>query len=474
MTRWGVLAVGLALIPGVASAKRSAVVLLPFEIQAGTDDTIVSAVEELFASGKLIRGTKVIAGSKLRRRIRAKPEHAVVKCGGDFECLAKLGRRAKASRVVVGYAAPAGVGVQVEFHIVDVSSEELIDAMSLTFTSTEVVEMVLGNAVYTLVGVSTPGTITVAGASGTVMVDGNIVGRGPGPYEVPAGGHDVRAEGHSQWIMVHPRDHVSISLPRVESEPATPVEEELVAAVAPVVPEASAEPVEAVPPEVIEEIAAVPAPEVAVVSPTRDRPAPRGVPGAKLCYWGLGLTAVGAGLMGAGAGLGARRAALATGPVGETQVGLAERQDAAANAATGANVLLIAGGATAVLGSALLAWGVLELPEVSGELEIDALTYTGMAIGGAGLLLTGVGAGFGIQRLALDSGPAGETQVEKVERIDSANSAADMANSMFIAGASAMVVGALLVALDLLVLPATSVSVAADGEGFRATMGFQW
>jgi hypothetical protein len=64
--------------------------------------------------------------------------------------------------------------------------------------------------------------------------------------------------------------------------------------------------------------------------------------------------------------------------------------------------------------------------------------------------------------------------VEKVKRIDDANSAAEMANSMFVAGASAMVVGALLVALDLLVLPATSVSVAADGEGVQATLGFQW
>jgi len=474
MTRWAVLAVVLAFVPDVAFARKPVVVLLPFDTQAGADDLIVSAVEELLASGRLVRGAKMIAGSKLRRRVRAKPEHAVIKCGGDFGCLAKLGRRAKATRVIVGYAAPAGAGVQVELHIIDVPSEELIDAMTLTFASVEVVEMVLGNAVYTLVGVSTPGTIMVPGASGTVVVDGNIVGTGPGPYEVPAGGHDVRAQGHSEWVMVHPRDTVSIALPAAPEPTVAPVEEELVAAVvSAAAPET--EPEETAPPEVVEEVAAVPAPpEIAVAPPTPVPPAPASVPGAKLSYWGLGLTAVGAGLMGAGAGLGARRASLATGPVDETQVEFAERRDAADGAATGANVLLLAGGATALLGSALLTWGVLELPEASGEVELDALTYTGMAIGGAGVLLTGVGAGFGLQRLALEGGSAGETQVEKVKRIDDANSAAEMANSMFVAGASAMVVGALLVALDLLVLPATSVSVATDGDGVQATVGFQW
>ncbi|MFC1611539.1 hypothetical protein ACFL6C_11320, partial [Myxococcota bacterium] len=108
------------------------------------------------------------------------------------------------------------------------------------------------------------------------------------------------------------------------------------------------------------------------------------------------------------------------------------------------------------------------------------LTYSGIAVAGLGAAALGVGGYFGIQSLSkrdVDRGPDGTSQVDVPGIEKEANDAAGMANIMFAVGGGVVGVGALLIALDLIVLdgsdgPATSVSVGADSAA--ATLTWTW
>ena len=83
--------------------------------------------------------------------------------------------------------------------------------MALVFDSTEDVKAVLGAAFYEIFGITDPGLLEVANASGVVKIDGKVAGQGPGPYELPPGRHEVLANDRTQSVRVAPAKKKSIN-----------------------------------------------------------------------------------------------------------------------------------------------------------------------------------------------------------------------------------------------------------------------
>jgi len=64
----------------------------------------------------------------------------------------------------------------------------------------------------------------------------------------------------------------------------------------------------------------------------------------------------------------------------------------------------------------------------------DMMFYGGLAGVGVGAVLIGVGTVFGLKRSGLGSGPSGETQLQVIQRIEDAESAASKANKFLLLG----------------------------------------
>lgn len=103
----------------VAAKKRRGIALFPIapanESAAGpAKDVDASLLEKATAAG-----LPVMTDSALRKRIRD-PAGALKRCGEKTACLAKLGRKAKVAKILVGTATPTGKSVQLTIKVIDV------------------------------------------------------------------------------------------------------------------------------------------------------------------------------------------------------------------------------------------------------------------------------------------------------------------------------------------------------------------
>ncbi|OGQ79521.1 MAG: hypothetical protein A2289_05655 [Deltaproteobacteria bacterium RIFOXYA12_FULL_58_15] len=79
--------------------------------------------------------TKIISGKQLRKVLQKKPDAAIVTCGSDIGCIAKLGGKARASFVLYATVASSPGGIQAQFLMVDVASQQLADKVTVEITS---------------------------------------------------------------------------------------------------------------------------------------------------------------------------------------------------------------------------------------------------------------------------------------------------------------------------------------------------
>src|SRR5690606_11452547 len=101
-----------------AAAKRKSVAVFPLVGDAARSD-LARAIEASLLEQAAARGP-VVAGAALARRVR-NPTAAIERCAGAAPCLARLGKRARASHVLTGQAAAEGSGVRVALHLVEVA-----------------------------------------------------------------------------------------------------------------------------------------------------------------------------------------------------------------------------------------------------------------------------------------------------------------------------------------------------------------
>ncbi len=106
-----------------AAARRAgnqiAIVVLP---QGGANAKLTTAIADHLVKAA---GERALAGKALKKALKRKPEVTAAKCAANPGCLAKLGRQARASEVLLARVMPAGDGVKVEVLVLNVESQAI-------------------------------------------------------------------------------------------------------------------------------------------------------------------------------------------------------------------------------------------------------------------------------------------------------------------------------------------------------------
>ncbi len=341
---------------------RAGVVFLP---DKGIDAPIFAEVQAFFTQANTFYGEEVLLiGDGPRKALRQR----LAKCGADLRCLAKIGRNNKLSEVVLarGQANPAG-GVRVVFSAVSVATASVAREITLELASSEAVKVELARTYFEVVGIITPGTVTIENAPETVLVDGTPAPTRNGALALLPGPHIVRIGDEEQKVMVLPGETRALTFASLQPPPPPPP-----AAASPAVLDAPAKPAQAVSPPA----PTGPAPTVAVVdAPSVEEAEQREASPSRWVRWtGLGLAGAGLVLIGVGGVVG-------TGTTVELRSGTSQAEaqrlnrDARAAART-ANTLLGVGAGVMALGAA--AWAV-DVFVLSREAQVTAALAGGGA-----------------------------------------------------------------------------------------------
>ncbi|MFC1610231.1 hypothetical protein ACFL6C_04750 [Myxococcota bacterium] len=118
-------------------------------ITAGAQTWLSRALEE-------VPGSRVISGEKLQRRMKSRPAAVFRRCGGDLDCLAKLGTRLEADVILIGRATPMGLGsgVEIVFVRIDVHSKTIDGKVMVEIASPPEIRRVLADRLDDLLGVT--------------------------------------------------------------------------------------------------------------------------------------------------------------------------------------------------------------------------------------------------------------------------------------------------------------------------------
>jgi hypothetical protein len=108
--------VTLSLAGSALAAKRDTVALV-ITTKGDADASVIKAFVETFSeSAGQVTSVQLLAGKALNQKVRTDAAVAAAACGADLKCLAKLGKKAKAARLIMARVIPAqsGTGVTVQ------------------------------------------------------------------------------------------------------------------------------------------------------------------------------------------------------------------------------------------------------------------------------------------------------------------------------------------------------------------------
>lgn len=249
--RFGILASVLAALLLLGSAadaearkkrskKKRVVALFPLLTRDDPDGAVVAGVEGLLSKASaLIENVVVISGKSLKKKLRKDPGKLIDACGSSLKCISKLGKKARAVQVLLARAQPDGGGVKIMFLLIDVKLKNVAGKNTLNFASAADVKPVLAGSFFQIFGITDPGKLEIAGATGVVRIDGSIVGKGKGPHSVPPGRHELVVNGRKQMVMISPNKTKTVN-----ADDGEPVDDEamMVASAEPPPPESAPEP----------------------------------------------------------------------------------------------------------------------------------------------------------------------------------------------------------------------------------------
>ncbi|MEE8409464.1 MAG: hypothetical protein V3T05_07660 [Myxococcota bacterium] len=119
------------LLPGhvgaEAPAQRSMIAVFPVVKTGAANDRLVDRVQsQLEAQAKRRLGARVIVGAALRAALEDNPKQALVRCGDQLKCIAKLGARAGAHEVLIGRVSTKGRRIRMMLLVIDVAAATVI------------------------------------------------------------------------------------------------------------------------------------------------------------------------------------------------------------------------------------------------------------------------------------------------------------------------------------------------------------
>lgn len=364
--------------------------LAPFVISKGVEPVMVDAVRQAMwkASGSVL-GDAVIPEIVVRQKLKT-PEKVVTKCGANLKCLAKVGGKLGAARILYARVVPAKAkAVQVQLLIIGVKSRLIEQRSIIELKSTDEARAKLVDQIYSMLSVNGPGHLEVAGGEADVQIDGKVVGKAPGVFDVSPGRHDVVVAGISASVLILPGGYEKLTInaaqaARPASEP-TSQQTGTTQTLAPVIvlQQPSSQPGEG------QTLVLVTDDGKGQKTATRVMLTPTGpVQRKRGTSW---LLPTGAGVAGAGVvaiGFGvffglqsqSQRAEIVGGQT--TQIAASELAAASNNSATTANILFGVGGGVAALGVALLVTDLILAQQMVDTLAVTP-TLSPVAGGGA-------------------------------------------------------------------------------------------
>ncbi len=399
----------MRLLPTVAScvAAACAVLATPALSRAAGRDTValvvmakddpspamVKAFGEAFVeAAQQLGNVQILAGKQLDQRLKGDAGAAVTTCGANLKCLAKLGSKAKASRLIMARVVGATSGaIAVQVLVVGTKSKAIERKGALDLANLDEVRWKLPTEAFQLIGATGKSRLAVSGPAGEIKVDGKLVGKGPGHHEVAPGRHRVQSGSFDTEVLVAPGRAVQVKVPpgAAAASQETP-EADPLALVAPP-PKASPDepppPAKPAPPPIddLELVSLSPnSGTSAATSPPPSSPPPTEVvasapPPALMtqqeveqhastgptAWWYLGVASAGTGaaLLSGGGYFGwhasSLRGDVRRGAGGTTQVDAQRTFNRANNDASRANLMFIVGSVLLTAGGALLGWEYL-------------------------------------------------------------------------------------------------------------------
>lgn len=364
-------------LPSAAHAARSKQVALFLVPKPGVDTAFVGAlagaVKSLSDSSPQVG---LVPYRRLRKRIGRNPAKRISKCGSNFRCIAKLGRRVKAAEVLYGRLKQNGNTVTAQFIIVNVRSRKLIRRASFKTETSADLEATLGEHAEALLGIEPPPPPAAdeemdfdLGGDDFIsaLIDEPELALEP-PTEAPTPTGEVPQDGHST---------VASAGGTSDFTQATTMEQEPIDVDAPpdgdLLPLEQLEPIGPLEPiEPLETIETAEPTKVAGVDtgdPTTDAPVtlsasspPRhSATRSLMLYGGLGVGGLGAAILGLGAYYGLDSQSIADSIADDTDLPAAVRLEQDANDAAGkANTFLGIGSVALALGSTAFAIALME------------------------------------------------------------------------------------------------------------------
>ena len=139
--------------PADAEAKRNGkkktVAIFPFLADGSPNAATINATSGLLLKASaFLEQVTVLSGKKLRKKLKKDPKKAIQKCGANMKCLAKLGKKVKASEVLlVKVSESPGGGVSMFFVFIDVKKKTLARKQKIEIASAGDGKIVMGSGV---------------------------------------------------------------------------------------------------------------------------------------------------------------------------------------------------------------------------------------------------------------------------------------------------------------------------------------
>ncbi|MBI5507174.1 MAG: hypothetical protein HY903_00345 [Deltaproteobacteria bacterium] len=295
----------------------------------------VAVANQLSAAPDVIPSLRLLTAGKLKKALGKDPEAAIGKCGTDVKCIAKLGKLVDAEAVVFGRVSPHGKGVSVQLLTIAVDTQALERKIKIDVLTTADAKTAIGAKLHEIFSTAAlPAGDAVA--SDEIPLDAVI----PSPFGDSPPGADP--------LALVPLAAAQPNVPAPTSSDSDEVPLDVLADVAPAVAEPVLVPS---PPPSAVDLPPTPAPTLAATP----APAPRS---RMLRNLGVAVTVAGAAALGVGGYFGLQyrsaKGSIVLGRGGTPQPTAIGKQGDANTAAARANLLFIAGGATATLGLVLL------------------------------------------------------------------------------------------------------------------------
>ena len=357
---------GLAVTPAEAKKKVKTLPRKPKVVVAvlvitknNPDPKLTKALKAQLAKPiDSIPDAKLLTGKPLAKAINGNPDAAMAKCRSDLQCIAKLGKKAKAKKVILARIAPGDTGISVGCLVINVDTTEVEHKSSFTIANAKDAKTVLASNFAELLpdmggNKNAVAAAAPAPAADEPALDLGTIPVGTEPAAAPAAPADASASatpppadaGGSGAAQAAPGTDASAT-PPPPADGATPATA------------ATGGPGGDLAPSPVASVAPAQQADTAATLPGGPAPASR-----LWRYAGGSLAGVGIVALGVGGFFGMQSSsnfnAIKTGPTGTNQVDAKAKLDSANSAASTANLLFGVGGAATAVGAGLFLMDML-------------------------------------------------------------------------------------------------------------------